>query len=276
MSKIFNFLFGKGNTIAYAIITAVFTIVPESIFISVKLCNDWSDTICIVVNRIIICFVILFFSNIFYRIWRNIRQNVIIRGNNFVIQIEYGNLMELSSGKVVINFDECFTSTIGDAPSDIKAESLCGQFLSQYTNWNIRDLIDKSGIKPARNQSRYNHNTRYTPGTIILKDNYMLMAFAKLDENGRGFLSYKEYLNCLDKLWEQIDVFRGTDDVYIPILGSGIIYFDGERNFSQQELLDIMICSYCLSPKKIKTPNKLHIVCRKLDGFSINNAIGVA
>lgn len=37
-----------------------------------------------------------------------------------------------------------------------------------------------------------------------------------------------------------------------------------------QELLNIMIWSYKLSPHKIKAPYKLRVICKKSDGFSLN------
>ena len=180
---------------------------------------------------------------------------------------------------VVINFDECFTTRVGDAPGDIKAASVCGQYLEKYKEesngqeLDIQKLISREGIEPSKGKSKYKGQIRYAPGTIVKNGNYLLMAFAKLDENGRGNLTYTEYLDCLDKLWEQIDIFHGTDDVYLPILGSRITYFDKE--FTQQELLDIMINSYSLSSKKMKEPNRLHIICKERSGFSINGAFGV-
>lgn len=38
----------------------------------------------------------------------------------------------------------------------------------------------------------------------------------------------------------------------------------------QQQLLDIMIESYKLSQKKLRNKYKLHIICAKSDGFSLN------
>ena len=99
------------------------------------------------------------------------------------------------------------------------------------------------------------------------------MAFAKLDKNGRAKLNYDEYLSCLSVLWEQLDIYHGTSDVYIPVLGSFITNFD--KNLSQQQLLEIMINSYKLSPKKMNDPFKLHIVYRKRDGFLLNEILGV-
>lgn len=55
----------------------------------------------------------------------------------------------------------------------------------------------------------------------------------------------------------------------IPILGAGLTRFEGEM-LSQQQLVDIIISSYKLTPYKIKSPNALRIICRKSDDFSLD------
>lgn len=100
------------------------------------------------------------------------------------------------------------------------------------------------------------------------------MAFAKLDEKGKGrFFSRDEYLECLDLLWKEIENYYSEKDVCVPILGSGTTSFDGSAgaSISQQDLLNMMIWSYRLSSHKIKAPHKLRIICKRNDGFSINN-----
>ena len=273
MNKIWKFLVGRGSAISYAIITAIFTIFPEDIFKSVKICKVWSDTRSVFINRLIVCLVVFALSNVIYALYRKFRKKVSVRGKNYSIQFEYANLLEIRSGKIVINFDECFTTKVGNSPGDIKAGSICGQYLNTHRELNIQELIEKEKVKPTKGKSKYKGKDKYTPGTIVPNGDDLLMAFAKLDENGRGNMTYDEYLVCLDTLWEQIDIYHGTDDVYVPILGSRITYFD--KDFTQQELLDIMIHSYSLSPKKLREPNKLHIVCKERDDFSINKAFGV-
>lgn len=77
--------------------------------------------------------------------------------------------------------------------------------------------------------------------------------------------------NCHEpsEMWKQIELHCSQTDVCVPILGSGLTLFEGE-SLSQQELLNIMIWSYKLSPHKIKAPYKLRIICKKSDGFSLN------
>ena len=97
------------------------------------------------------------------------------------------------------------------------------------------------------------------------------MAFVRLDRNGKGmFFSYQEFLDCLSTLWEEIDKYYAQKDVCIPILGAGLTRINGQ-SLNQQELLDIIIMSYKMNIYKIKKPYKLRIICKRNDGFSLNN-----
>ena len=273
MNKLKDRLLNKGSTIGYAVITAIFTILPEDCFKIATINANWSEAVNVLIIRLIVCMVIFIGANIGYSIYKKKRRNISISGKNYSIVIEYGNLLSITDSKVVINFDECFTTKVGEDPADIKPASLCGQFLKKYPIRNMQELIDKAGVKPMKGKSQYKGLDKYVPGTIVPKGDYLLMAFAKLDANGLGYLTYVEYLECLNTLWEQIDLWHGTSDVYIPVLGSKITRFDKE--LTQQELLDVMISSYRLSPKKMKKPYKLHIVCVEREDFTLNDIFGV-
>ncbi len=273
MSKILKFFTNKGSTVAYALLTAVFTLVPEDCFKIVVINGKFTDAINIFINRMIFCVIVFIIVKTVYFIYRKNRKKVAINGNNYIIQIEYGNLFAINRGKIIIDFDECFTTKVGSAPGDVKLESVCGQYLSKYPISNMEVLINDAGVKAAKGKSKYKGQTRYTPGTIVPNDNFLLMAFAKLDNDGLGNITYDEFIDCLDTLWQQIDKYHGTSDVYMPIIGSKITRFDKE--LTQQELLDIILCSYRLSPKKLRKPYKLHIVCREREDFSLNNVFGI-
>ncbi len=272
MNKIKRLLWNKGSSIAYAIITAIFTLVPEGVFKFGIVDCTWPEGICILINRLIVCILVFSLANIAYRCHRKHRKEVAISGKTFSIKIEFNDLFKVKCGKKVINFDECFTTKVGEKPEDIKPDSLCGQYLMKYPINNMQELIDATGLRPI-GASLYKNRPKYAQGTLIPRDDFLLMAFAELDEKGRGTITYDKYLECLNRLWEQIDLYHGTDDVYLPILGSRITRFDKE--LTQQELLDIMITSYRLSPKKLKRPSVLHIVCKEREGFSLNNVYGL-
>ena len=272
MSKKLRYLYNRACTTAYVFISAIFMFVPEDFFKCGFISCEWSETAIIVVNRLVLSFLVLFLVNILYFLWRNKRQSVEIVDKNYIIRVEYGDILKIRNGKKVINFDECYTTTIGNRPEEIKPQSICGQYLQKYPIDDIQGLTNAAGIQPT-GKSKYKEFASFDSGTIIPRDDFFLMAFAKLDQQGRGTMTYSMYLECLDRLWHEIDLYHGADDVYVPILGSRITRFDNE--LTQQELLDVMISSYRLSPFKMKNPSILHIVCRERDGFSLNDVIGV-
>lgn len=196
-----------------------------------------------------------------------------IKGNNYSIKVEYGNLLKKKNCQRLINFDECFTTQVGTGTADIKKDSVCGQYLIQNPNLNIQTLIAASGVKPCKKKSKYNNSTCYKPGTIVANGDDLLMAFTRLESNGKSMkFTVEEYLKCLSFLWEEIDNNYNNKDVYIPVLGSGIARFENgiSQSIPKQELVDLMISSYKLSLHKLKNKNTLHIVCRKSDDFSMD------
>ena len=273
MNRVRRLLFNAGSTTAYGIISAIFMFVPEDVYKIGFVQCEWSDSAIIIANRIILSLAIFAIANIIYHYRYKHRQSVTIDNSKCTIKIEYGDITKITNGKKVINFDECFTTTVGERPQDIKPGSVCGQYLASHPIDNMQSLIQASGLQPS-GVSQYNELLKYESGVLIPKEDFLLMAFAKLDKDGLGKMTYHQYVDCLNKLWQQIDLHHGTGDVYVPILGSKIVRFV-DKDLSQQELLDIMIASYRLSPKKLRKPFTLHIVCKERDDFSINEIFGV-
>lgn len=263
-----NFL-KKSGTWALSIITVVFMFVPEIYFGKFKLLSNAPDEGNIVLTRVLAFVVVLVFSIIGNALYLAFRRRIIIKGNNYSIQIKYGNLLKMDDCKKVIPFDECFTTSVGDSPSDINPKSICGQYLSENPIQDMQNLIENANLKPAKSKSEYQNKERYDTGKLVPNGDDLLMAFAKLDKEGSGRLSRDEFIDGLSMLWKEIDKFYGQKDVCIPVLGSGVTRMDG-ASLTQQELLDIIIASYRLSAHKMKYPCELHIVCKKRDDFSLN------
>jgi hypothetical protein len=130
--------------------------------------------------------------------------------------------------------------------------------------------IDNVQLKPLKSKSKYQNKDRYESGSLVPNGDDLLLAFAKLDKDGLGkFSSRDEFLDCLSVLWKEIDKYYGQKNVCIPILGSGLTRI-GDTSLTRQELLDIVIASYKLNARKIKSPCQLHIICKRCDDFSLN------
>lgn len=251
-----------------SIITVIFSFVPESLFIKIKLLSKATDEQNIIINRVLTFILVFLVVTIIIILYLICRRSVQIKGHNYSVKIEYGDLLKMKSCKKVIPFDECFTTNVGDSPSDIKRNSICGQYLEANPIQDMQRLIDAAKLIPARSKSKYQKKVRYETGKLVPNGDDLLMAFAKLNEIGSGELTRDEFLEGLSTLWKEIDTYYGQKDVCIPILGSGITRMNGE--LKQQQLLDIIIASYRLSSHKIKSPYQLHIVCKRQDGFSLN------
>ena len=276
----------KSIAAAFAVITGIFTFVPESVFagrgwITQGLLSkcEWlsgfeATDVNVVITRLV-CFLLVWIAtSAAYALFLALRRWTTIRGENYSIRVEYGNILKKRNCKRVINFDECFTTHVGDKTADINPTSICGQYLTTHPGLDMQKLIDAANITPARAKSQYQQKTKYDSGTIVPNGDDLLMAFAKLDDKGKGrFFTRDEYLQCLDLLWRELENHYSEKDVCVPILGAGTTSFDGGSGaaMSQQDLLDMMICSYKLSSHKIKAPHQLRIICKKNSGFSINN-----
>ena len=269
---------------AFSILTAF---LPESFFCFCRVLKEeklknisWLDVnACnITLARVLLFLGLLALSVLVSWIYSKERKEAKIKGNNYSIVVEYGDLLKKENCQRVINFDECFTTQVGPSPADIKEDSICGQYLMQNPGLDVPALISASGVKPSRRKSKYKNLTCYEPGTIVPNGDNLLMAFTRLEESGSSKkFTVAEYLDCLSRLWEEIDKYYCNKEVCVPILGSGLARFENGNSSSipKQELVDLMITSYKLSPHKLKSNNALHIVCWKpSDDFSMDKVTG--
>lgn len=237
-----------------------------------------ADTCNIVLARALVFFVLLAVSVLASWIYSWKRKEVKIKGNNYSIIVEYGDLLKKENCQRVINFDECFTTKVGVCPADIKDDTICGQYLMQHPDIDVPALIEANGVKPSERKSEYNSQKCYEPGTIVPNGDDLLMAFTRLEKSGISMkFTVVEYLNCLSTLWEEIDKYYCNKDVCVPVLGSGMARFENGNSSSipKQELVDLMITSYKLSPHKLKSNHTLHIVCWKpSNDFSMDKVEG--
>lgn len=255
---------------AVSVISPVFIFVSDELILKSKFVEKIDDSIYVLLCKLFFFFLVIgvfFIANITFE---KVKWFHIEHDKNYEIEIRYDNILKTNKGMHLINFDECFSVKIGEENGDIKKSSLCGQYLLSKPIRDMRQVVANAGIKSERKKSKFQDKECYRPGTIIVYEGDLLMAFARLDENGHAdFTTLAEYLHCLEFMWKQIYVHHGDSNVCIPILGAGRTKIEN-RNLSQQELLDIMIFSYKTSNFRLKKPNKLYICCKRDSNFSLN------
>lgn len=114
-----------------AVILGIPCIDAISYFCSVK-----TITGSLILAKLLIFVIIYFFVLLFYLVYKKIIQtSKTIKFGNSVVEVKYGDLLkeDKSKNNIVINFDECYSTQVGNNPSDIKKDSICGQFLSLET-----------------------------------------------------------------------------------------------------------------------------------------------
>ena len=268
MHKIWEFIKSIG-TYSMSITTLIFTFVPESFFTYGFITVDWEQNTIILCNRVLILLVVIALVGFVQFLFFCFRKSVTIGNNRYTIVVEYADIFDKDDCKKVIPFDECYTTHVGDAPHEIKYSSICGQFLDKNRGIDICGVIRQVGLTKQRKHSAFQSMDCYESGKLLPYDDFLLMSFAKLDVHGLAHLTRAEYMRCLEVLWAEIDKYYAGKSVAIPILCSGLTRF-GDEMLTQQQLLDIIIASYKMSPNKIKRPAELHIVCSKCENFSFN------
>lgn len=219
-------------------------------------------------SMIFICiFLILLIGFTIYYVFR---FKIKISGNDYLIEIRYGDIFKIKNSIPVVHSDECLSSHLGEAPGDIKRSSIYGQYLQCHENLNILEIIAKNNVKPERARSKYNNQQCYRLGTILYNEDALILAFARLNKDGCAeFDSLEDYMNCLSYMWQEIRAKHGDKDVAISVLGSGRTKINGV-SLSKQEIFDYFILSYKISLNKLQRNYKL-IICCEREEISLDN-----
>ena len=132
----------------------------------------------------------------------------------------------------------------------------------------------KENIKEI-NVCREWKSTRYSIGSMIVVDDFVLTAFSIFDENNCARLTINDYLSFLMRFWNEINSVYAQKKVVVPIFGSGITRFtNGMEDINENELLRIMIWTFKVSKIKFEYPAELSIIIHpdkidKIDIFSL-------
>ncbi len=216
------------------------------------------------------------FLVVYFIMWvhSNILNKKTLKINNSTIVIKVGDIFE-EDGFKVIAFNEYFDTQVDD--KIIAGNSLNGIYVKSKVN-NI-DELDKSIDSDADlnrkvlqiNNNRYcGKKKKYKLGTVFQKNDYLLTAFAKFDNDNRAYLNMSDYINFLLNFWNEVDIIYAGRSISIPLLGSGITRFKEYNAISEQELLELLIWSFKVSRIKFTYPSKVSIIIHESKKDKIN------
>lgn len=186
--------------------------------------------------------------------------NMVIDQNN--VEILYGDIWEYEQLKV-IPFNEYFDTKVDDKL--ISKKSLNGQMIQRYKNniSKLNNLIDKSERYIEKNNYRATgKKNKFKLGTLFEFKDCLILAFSRFNESNEAYLSREDYIQCLFNMWNEISRIYNQRDIVIPLLGSGITRFEGQK-LSNQELLEIILITLKYSNIKISHANKIKIILPK-------------
>ena len=193
----------------------------------------------------------------------NFKNKAKIRINNSTVNIIFGDIFKQRELKVIA-FNEYFDTLVDD--KIISHASLNGQYLDKHIS-DIEQLdLDIEGdarlkerITDRNFERKSGKKVKYKLGSIHLHGDYILLAFSHFDENNRARLTLQEYTDCLMNMWNEIDMIYSGKTVSVPLLGNGVTRFK-DCKVNEQELLDIILCTYRISKVKFTYPACLNIV----------------
>lgn len=175
------------------------------------------------------------------------------------VLVQHGDIFE-SKGFKVIGCDNHFNVKADDIV--ISKKSLHGRFLLEHSNYNdLKRQIEAT----ARNMKLKKSSEglyEFPLGTIIKyhskvdNQTYLLLAMTKLDKDYKSRTTMAEYEQMLINMWKEIDRVYASNDIVLPLLGSGISRFeDGPK--SNGSLLRCILCTFNSSGVRLNSTVKI-------------------
>lgn len=201
---------------------------------------------------------------IFIYMWWSANQQkyVRLRINNTEIRIREGNIFELLEKKPkdrrgeisIIGVNDYYDTIVDDRI--IAKKTLHGQYIERIADAGkleqleqaieTDEMINKEDNYVEATERTRGRKRRYSIGSLVEFEAYVLAAFTKFDENNKAFLTSEEYIEFWMRFWNNIDEIYAGRTINIPLMGAGITRFRNSK-LSKQELLEIMLWSLKIS-----------------------------
>ena len=219
------------------LLATVFTVLGVSV-------NGWVNNIWLSLLIVIGALIGVYFI-VYCTIGKIYKESVPLSIRQTPVSISCGDIFK-TDGFRVIGCDTHFDTRVDDVV--ISKKSLHGKLVLEHGNADeIKSVVEKEAKRlhlTANSDGLYD----FPLGTIIRydssKDNhtYLMLAMTELDRNYEAHTNMAKFEHMLMKMWSEINRVYASNDVALPLLGTGISRFDdGPKN--KEALLRCMLCT---------------------------------
>lgn len=220
-----------------ALVSTVMTVIGISLY-------DWTHHFWVRL-LIVVCFAIVIYFCAYCVIGRIYKDSVSLKIRKTPITVCCNDIFKTEGWKV-IGCDTHYDTRVDDIV--ISKKSLHGQFVLDHGNIEeikatVRNEGEKLGKVPDKNGL-----IEFPLGTIIPYHSsidgqtYLLLAMTRLNSNHESHINMAEFEHMLMKMWNEIDRVYASNNIVLPLLGSGISRFDDGPK-EDAALLKCMLCT---------------------------------
>ena len=220
--------------------------------------HDWTQNIWISLMIIVGGFAIIAIT-IFLIIGQIFKKSVSLVIRQTPVSIGCGDIFN-TDGWRVIGCDTHFDTRVDDIV--ISKKSLHGKLVLEHGETEeIKTAVETAAHRlnlTADNNGLYT----FPLGSIIRYDSsvdnhtYLMLAMTELDDNYEAHTNMAKFEHMLMKMWSEINRVYASNDVVLPLLGTGISRFDdGPKD--KEALLKCMLCTLNASSVKLNSDVKV-------------------
>ncbi|WP_051650777.1 macro domain-containing protein [Lachnoclostridium phytofermentans] len=204
--------------------------------------SEISDNVWIILLATIASLIFSYLAAVVWQ-WWNIKDNVTLKIRGINVTVRQGDIFK-EKGWKVIGVDDNFSTSEDDMI--ISHSSLHGQLIKQLKQNGEIEAFKTAISKDSRDISL---------GCVKTYNDYILLALTRLNSDNEAHTDNTKYESTLRKMWQEIGRIYSGKPIYLPILGDGIIRFDGvSEKPSPFELLRCMLCTLKTSNIQLKAP----------------------
>lgn len=239
---------------AVGMISTVMSILGISLY-------DWIDSsVWIRVGVVLVAFLVIC-AIVYFIIGRIFKKSVNLNICQTSVSITCGDIFK-SPGWRVIGCDTHFDTRVDDIV--ISKKSLHGQLVIEHGNKEEIEAAVEVEAKRLGLQKMSNGLYEFPLGTVVRYDSsvdnqtYLMLAMNELNAQYVAHTNMAKFELMLMKMWKEIDRVYASNNIVLPVLGSGITRFDdGPKD--AESLLRCMLCTLNSSGLRLNSEVKVVI-----------------